>query len=143
MQRGMESTNRGRGATLEENRNLLEEIRSALKNKDIEALANLYAEDAVLEEVSSLSPPAHPIFVEGREAILERLKNEMLRDPVSGWARQLESTEIIDEVETDEALAYTEVRTYAAGDKVVAQHLAHKRNGRIGHDRMVVAWDSD
>jgi hypothetical protein len=100
-------------------------------------------EPANLEEVSSLSPPAHPMLLHGREAILQRLRDEILRDPVSGWARQIESTKVIDEMETDAAVAFTEVRTYAAGDKVLAQHLAHKQNGRIAHDRLVIAWDAD
>jgi uncharacterized protein (TIGR02246 family) len=124
-------------------RALIDEIRRALQNNDLEAFASLYAEDATMEEVSSLSPPAHPTVAHGRAAILERLRDEILRDPVSGWSRQLERTEVIDELETDEALAFTEVRTYAAGDKVLAQHLAHKKNGRIAHDRLVVAWDTD
>ena len=50
---------------------------------------------------------------------------------------------IIDEVETEEAIAFTEVRTYAAGDKVVTQHMAHKVNGRITHDRLVIARDAE
>jgi len=122
---------------------LMEQIRHALEMRDVEALANLYAEDAILEEVSSLHPPAHPIVVHGREAILKQLQDEFMRDPVGGWHREVKSTDIIDEVETDEAVAFTEVRTYAAGDKVITQHLAHKRNGRIQHDRLVVARDSD
>jgi len=124
-------------------RTLIDEIRRALTDNDLEAFAGLYAEDATLEEVSSLSPPAHPTVVHGREAILQRLRDEILRDPVSGWARQIESTKVIDELETDDAVAFTEVRTYAAGDKVLAQHLAHKQNGRIAHDRLVIAWDAD
>ncbi len=124
-------------------RALIDEIRRALASNDIEAFAGLYAEDATLEEVSSLSPPAHPAVVQGREAILQRLKDEMLRDPVSGWARQIKQTEIIDEMETDDQVAFTEVRTYAAGDKVMTQHMAHKKDGRIAHDRLVVARDAD
>jgi hypothetical protein len=124
-------------------RPMIEEIRRALESNDLEALAGLYAEDATLEELSSLSPPAHPTVVRGRDAILQRFRDEILRDPVSGWARQLERAEVIDELETDDAIAFTEVRTYAAGDKVLAQHLAHKHHGRITHDRLVVAWDAD
>jgi ketosteroid isomerase-like protein len=122
---------------------LVDRIRRALQSKDIEALAGLYADSAVLEEVSSLNPPAHPLILEGREAILERFRNEILRDPVSGWARQLKAVEIVDAIETDDALAFTEVRTYEAGDKVIAQHLARKRQGRIERDRVLVAWDAD
>ena len=122
---------------------LMGQIRHALEKRDVEALADLYAEDAILEEVSSLNPPAHPIVVHGREAILKQLRDEFLRDPVGGWHREVKSTDIIDEMETEEAIAFTEVRTYAAGDKVITQHLAHKRNGRIQHDRLVVARDSD
>jgi hypothetical protein len=119
------------------------EIRRAFETRDVEALASLYAEDAVLEEVSSLHPPAHPVIVHGRKAILARLRDDLHRDPVGGWSREVKSSAIVDEVETEDAVAFTEVRTYAAGDKVVTQHLAHKRNGRIEHDRLVVARDSD
>ncbi len=128
--------------TEEESVHLSDEIRRVLGRKDIEALADLYGERAVLEEISALSPPSHPTVTEGRDAIRERLLQEILHDPVSGWTRQLQSAEIVDVVETDEAIAFTEVRTYAAGDKVLAQHLAHKRDGLIEHDRVVVAFDA-
>ncbi|AGP34916.1 hypothetical protein [Sorangium cellulosum] len=122
---------------------LLAEITRALKGKDIEALSRIYADDAVIEEVSGRHPPAHPNVTTGRQAILERLQEDLFRDPVSGWARQLDAAEILDGIETDDGLAFTEVRVYAAGDRVVAQHLARKRNGLIGHDRVVVAWDAE
>jgi len=121
--------------------NLIQHIRWALEHDDLEALAMLYAENATLEEISNLSPPKHPLVVHGREAILNHMREEMHRDPVSGWARQVQSSELIDPVETDDRIAFTEVRTYEAGDKMVAQHVAHKENGRISHDRLVVAWD--
>ena len=120
---------------------LVDQIRSALAKNDIEALIELYAEDAVLEEVSSLSPPGHPAVVKGREAIRERLEKDLLHDPVSGWKRSLKSTDVVDEVETEDQLAFTEVRTYEAGDKVMAQHTIHKKEGQIGHDRVIIAWD--
>jgi len=122
---------------------LMEQIRHALEIRDIEALAELYAEDATLEEVSSLNPPAHPVVVHGREAILSRLRDEFMRDPVGGWHREVKRTDVIDAVETEDALAFTEVRTYAAGDKVITQHIAQKKSGRIQHDRLVVARDAE
>lgn len=120
---------------------LIAEIKDALEKKDLEAYANLFAEDAVLEEVSSRTPPAHPKVVRGREAIQKCLADDLLHDPVSGWTRHVTSSEIVDPIETDDAIAFTEIRTYEAGDKVVAQHIAQKKNGRIEHDRLVVAWD--
>jgi hypothetical protein len=141
MQRGMDSSFRPSGR--EPASGLLDRIQKALVNKDIDAIAALYAEDATLEEVSSLSPPSRPRVARGREAILTRLRQEMLHDPVSGWSRRLASATLIDGVETEEALAFTELRTYAAGDKALAQHLAHKHGGRIERDRLVIAWDSD
>lgn len=122
---------------------LLDRIRRALDGADFDALADLYAEDATLEEISSLSPPSHPTVVRGRDAVVGRLREETMRDPVSGWARQLQKITLLDGFETDDALAFTELRTYAAGDKVVAQHVAHKHGGRIDRDRMVIAWDAD
>ena len=122
---------------------MLDRIRRALEEKDLDALAALYAEDATLEEVSSLSPPSHPLVAQGRAAILKRLRQEMLHDPISGWSRNLTSATLLDGLETEDALAYTEVRTYAAGDKAMAQHVAHKHGGRIDRDRLVIAWDAD
>lgn len=142
MQAGMEGSARTRPLAQRVSGGLLAEITRALKGQDIEALSLLYAEDAVIEEVSSLHPPAHPNVTTGRQAILERLKNEHFRDPVSGWERQLDATEILDGIETDDGLAFMEVRVYAAGDRVFAQHLARKENGLIGHDRVVVVWDA-
>ncbi len=143
MMESVKTTSTGRVASKDDGSShlLSDELRRVLEKKDIEALADLYGERAVLEELSSLSPPSHPMVVEGREAIRDRLRQEMLHDPVSGWTRQLESAEIVDLIETDDAIAFTEVRTYAAGDKVIAQHLAHKREGRIHHDRVIVAFD--
>jgi ketosteroid isomerase-like protein len=122
---------------------LLERIRKALQERDLDALAALYAEDATLEEVSSLNPPSHPAVARGREAILLRLRQEMLHDPISGWSRSLESATLVDGVETEEAVAFVELRTYAAGDKAQAVHMAKKHGGRIDRDRMVIAWDAD
>lgn len=143
MQACMEGSARTRPSAQRVNGGLLAEITRALGDKDIEALSRIYAEDAVIEEVSSRDPPAHPSVTRGRQAIMERLKSDLFRDPVSDWERQLDSTEILDGIETDEGLAYMEVRVYAAGDRVVAQHLARKKNGLIGHDRVLVAWDAD
>jgi hypothetical protein len=122
---------------------LMDQIRRALETRDVDALAELYAENGVFEEVSALHPPAHPVVVQGREAIRKRLRDDFNRDAVGGWHREVKTVAIIDEMETDDHIAYTEVRTYAAGDKVVTQHMAHKRNGLIEHDRLVVARDSD
>ncbi len=122
---------------------VMDRIRSALENRDADALADVYAEDAIIEEVSGLHPPAHPVIVRGHEAIVERLRGDFSIDAVGGWHRRIENMKIIDEVETEEAIAFTEVRTYAAGDKVVTQHMAHKVNGRITHDRLVIARDSE
>ena len=118
-------------------------LRIALDAQDFEALGRLYAEDATLEEVSSISPPGHPLVVRGRDAIRQHLQDEILRDPVSGWRRQIQKSAVVDGLETDDAIAFTEERIYAAGDKVIAQHVARKRGGRIVHDRLVVAWDPD
>jgi len=122
---------------------MMDQLQRALSTQDFDALARLYAEDATLEEVSSLSPPAHPLMVQGREAIRQHLREQTLRDPISGWRRQIQQTAVIDGLETEDAIAFTEERVYAAGDKAIAQHVAHKRDGRIIHDRLVVAWDPD
>jgi hypothetical protein len=142
MHRAMESSFRPAGAR-EQGPALLDRIQRALADKDLEALAALYTEDATLEEVSSLSPPSHPVVAQGREAILHRLRKDILHDPVSGWSRNLESAAILEGFETEEGIAFTELRTYAAGDKALVQHVAHKHGGRIDKDRLLIAWDAD
>ncbi len=122
---------------------IMDQLRRALATQDFDALARLYAEDATLEEVSSISPPAHPLVVQGREAIRQHLRDQILRDPISGWRRQIQESSVVDGLETDDAIAFTEERVYAAGDKAIAHHLARKQGGRIVHDRLVVAWDPD
>jgi ketosteroid isomerase-like protein len=122
---------------------VMDQLRRALATQDFEALAALYTEDATLEEVSNLNPPAHPLVVQGREAILQHLRDQILRDPISGWRRQIQQATVIDGIETEDGIAFTEERVYAAGDKAIAQHVARKRDGRIVHDRLVVAWDPD
>ena len=122
---------------------VMERIRWALENRDAEALADIYADDAVIEEISSLHPPAHPVLVRGRKALLERFKKDFSVDAVGGWHRSIDNLAIVDAVETAESIAFTEVRTYAAGDKVITQHMAHKVGGQITHDRLVIARDSE
>ncbi len=122
---------------------IMDELRRALATQDFDALAGLYAEDATLEEVSSISPPTHPLVVHGREAIRQHLRDQILRDPISGWRRQIQESTVVDGLETEDGIAFTEERVYAAGDKAIAHHLARKRDGRIVHDRLVVAWDPD
>jgi ketosteroid isomerase-like protein len=131
------------GSTETKNGSMLAALRQALERRDVDALAELYADDAVLEEVSPLSPPAHPTVTRGRENIKKRLRHDIQRDPLGGWKREVRSSALLDAIETDEAVAFTELRTYEAGDKVIAQHLAEKRDGRIGRDRMVVVWDPE
>jgi ketosteroid isomerase-like protein len=120
---------------------LIDQIRSALENRDMDGLAQLYAEDAILEEVSATHPPAHPVVLRGREAIRARLHEESERDPVSGWERHLSSSRVVDGFETTDALAFTVLREFLAGDKVLQQHMARKKDGRIEHDRILTAWD--
>jgi ketosteroid isomerase-like protein len=122
---------------------MMDQLRRALATQDFDALARLYAEDATLEEVSSINPPAHPLVVQGREAILQHLREQILRDPISGWRRQIAQSAVVEGFETEDGIAFTEERIYAAGDKAIAQHVARKRGGRISHDRLVVAWDPD
>lgn len=122
---------------------MLDQLRRALAAQDFDALARLYTEDATLEEVSSINPPAHPLVVQGRDAILQHLREQILRDPISGWRRQIQQSAVVDGVETEDGIAFTEERVYAAGDKAIAQHVARKSGGRIAHDRLVVAWDPD
>jgi hypothetical protein len=116
-------------------------IEACLAAREFEQLADLYAEDALLEEVSATHPPSHPLVARGRAAILERMQRELLRDPVSGWGRRLGRIEVVDAVETASSLAYVERWTFVAGDTVVAHHLARLHAGRIVHDRVLCAWD--
>ena len=50
---------------------------------------------------------------------------------------------MVDGIETEDAIAFTEERVYAAGDRAIAHHLARKQGGHIVHDKLVVAWDPD
>lgn len=132
---------RGEPKAAEAPAGLVGRMRKALEDKDFEAQADLYADDAVLEEYSVLHPPAHPTVVRGRGAILERLRADGSRDPLSGWERRLVNASIIDEVETEDRAAFTVLREFFAGDRVISQHLAHVEHGRIVHDRIVAMWD--
>jgi hypothetical protein len=122
---------------------MMDQLQRALATQDFDAFASLYAEDATLEEVSSINPPAHPLVVKGREAIRQHLHEQILRDPLSGWRRQIQQATVVDGLETEDAIAFTEERVYVAGDKAIAQHVAHKRGGCIVHDRLVLVWDPD
>lgn len=107
-------------------------LRRAFENKDLEAMLDLYTEDAQYRAISKASPPRQAHALRGRERIGELLQEVFGRDLT------MEVKNIV--VEGDH-LAYEEECTYSDGNKVHSITMADLDGGRITRQTTVEAWD--
>ena len=109
-----------------------EALRRASEQKDVEALANHYAEDAEVHIVNRETPPSSPHVLRGREQIAEYLKDVCGRDLKS---------RIEDEVVGEERIAFNEACEYPDGTRVLSATTLEVRDGKIARQLSVEAWD--
>ena len=109
-----------------------EALRRASEQKDVEALANHYAEDAEVRIVNRETPPSSPHVLRGREQIAEYLKDVCGRDIKS---------RIEGEVVGEERVAFNEACEYPDGTRVLSATTLEVRDGKIARQLSVEAWD--
>jgi ketosteroid isomerase-like protein len=109
-----------------------EALRRASEQKDAEALANHYAEDAEMHVVNRETPPSSPHVLRGREQIAEYLRDVCGRDIKS---------RIEDEVLGEERIAFNEACEYPDGTRVLSATTLEVRDGKIFRQVSVEAWD--
>ncbi|MET7287939.1 nuclear transport factor 2 family protein [Streptomyces sp. NPDC005573] len=107
-------------------------LRRGIEGDTGNILLSLYADDAEIRIIDQNDRPSHPKIIRGRGEIAEMLDEVYSRD----MTHHLEQCVI----EGTHA-AFTESCQYADGTKVIAESMVTLRDGRIGEQIMIQAWD--
>ena len=111
-----------------------EELRRAQEHRDLDAMLNLYADDAEIRIVNRNTPPSSPYVLRGKEAIAEYLRDVFGRDM---------SHSIENEVVGEDRMAFNVACEYADGTRVLASENLEVRDGKVVRQVEVVAWDEE
>lgn len=107
-------------------------IKRAIETRDGRMLSSFYADDALLRVIDRNNPPSRPREVKGKPAI-------------STFWDDICSRAMTHEVEVGasegDRLAFTQSCRYPDGAKVFCMALIELKNGKIGRQTMVQAWD--
>lgn len=109
-----------------------ESMRDASERRDADALAALYADDAIVIAYDQDHPPSKPMRFDSKPEI-----EAMLRDISS---REM-THQVGDPVIGEDRFAFIERCEYPDGTKVVAERLCETRDGMIVREVMTQAWD--
>jgi ketosteroid isomerase-like protein len=109
-----------------------EVLRRAQEQRDLDAMLDLYADDAEMRIVNRNTPPSSPYVVRGKEAIAEYLRDVFGRDM---------SHSIENEVVGEERVAFNVACEYPDGTRVFASENLEVRDGKVVRQVEVVAWD--
>jgi ketosteroid isomerase-like protein len=111
-----------------------EVLRRAQEQRDLDAMLDLYADDAEMRIVNRNTPPSSPYVVRGKEAIAEYLRDVFGRDM---------SHSIENEVVGEDRVAFNVACEYADGTRVLASENLEVRDGKVVRQVEVVAWDEE
>jgi ketosteroid isomerase-like protein len=111
-----------------------EDLRRAQERRDLDAMLNLYADDAEIHIVNRNTPPSSPYVLRGKEAIAEYLRDV--------FGREMSHT-IENEVVGEDRLAFNVACEYPEGTRVLASENMEIRNGKVVRQVEVVAWDEE
>jgi ketosteroid isomerase-like protein len=109
-----------------------EALRRAEEQHDLDAMLDLYADDAEIRIINRNTPPSSPYVLRGKEEIAEYLKDVFSRD----MKHRVEN-----EVVGENRLAFNVDCEYPDGMRVLAAETAEVRDGKIVRQTEVVAWD--
>ena len=109
-----------------------EDLRRAQEQRDLDAMLDLYAEDAEIHIVNRNTPPSSPYVLRGKEAIAEYPRDVFGRDM---------SHSIENEVVGEDRLAFNVACEYPDGTRVLASENLEVRDGKVVRQVEVVAWD--
>jgi ketosteroid isomerase-like protein len=107
-----------------------EDLRRAQEQRDLDAMLDLYAEDAEIHIVNRNTPPSSPYVLRGKEAIAEYLRDVFGRDM---------SHSIENEVVGEDRLAFNVACEYPDGTRVLASENLEVRHGKVVRQVEVVA----
>jgi ketosteroid isomerase-like protein len=107
-------------------------LKRAVEGRDAEALAGMYAADAVLLVIDRDNPPSNPRRLTGKAAISSYFGDVCGRD----------MTHLIENGIADRnRLAFTQSCTYPDGTKVFCSAMLDLKSGKIAQQTVVQAWD--
>jgi hypothetical protein len=110
----------------------LETLRRGIEQRDADALASLYADDAELVEVDNDHPPGSPRSYRGRQEIADHFRDVCSRDMTHRLERP-----VLD----GERLAFTEACRYGDGTEVLCMATADlDETHKIVRQVAVTAW---
>ena len=109
-----------------------EDLRRAQEQRDLDAMLDLYADDAEIHIVNRNTPPSSPYVLRGKEKIAEYLSDVFGRDM---------SHSIENEVVGEDRLAFNVACEYPDGTRVLASENLEVRDGKVVRQVEVVAWD--
>jgi ketosteroid isomerase-like protein len=111
-----------------------EDLRRAQEQRDLDAMLNLYADDAEIHIVNRNTPPSSPHVLRGKEAIAEYLRDVFGREM---------SHSIENEVVGEDRFAFNVACEYSDGTRVLASENMEVRDGKVVRQVEVVAWDEE
>ena len=111
-----------------------EALRRSIEQRDLEALVDLYADDAEYQRIDRNSTPSAPMVVRGKEAIAE-----YWRDVLGREMRHHLQEEVIGE----ERIAFNDACQYPDGMRVLGAENLEVRDGKIVRHVSVQAWDEE
>jgi ketosteroid isomerase-like protein len=111
-----------------------EDLRRAQEQRDLDAMLDLYSEDAEIHIVNRNTPPSSPYVLRGKEAIAEYLRDVFGRDM---------SHSIENEVVGEDRLAFNVACEYPDGTRVLASENLEVRDAKVVRQVEVVAWDEE
>ena len=107
-------------------------LKRAVEGRKADALAAMYADDAVLHVIDRDNPPSAPRKLHGKQAIAEYHADVCGRD----MTHKIESG-----VATGNRLAFTQSCAYPDGTKVFCSAMVELKGGKIAQQTVVQAWD--
>ena len=107
-------------------------LKRAVEGRDAQALAAMYADDAVMLVIDHDNPPSNPRRLAGKAAISSYFSDVCGRD----MAHLIENA-----IATAGRLAFTQSCTYADGTKVFCAAMLDLKGGKIVQHTVIQAWD--
>lgn len=107
-------------------------LKRAIEGRKAAALADLYAEGAVVQVIDRDNPPSQPRSLRGRGAIAAYFEDVCGRD----MTHKVECS-----VATGNRLAFTQSCAYPDGTKVYCSAMIDLKGGKIARQVIVQAWD--
>jgi ketosteroid isomerase-like protein len=109
-----------------------EDLRRAEEQRDLDAMLDLYAEDAEVRIVNRNTTPSSPYVLRGKQEIAEYLRDVFAREMTHS---------VENEVVGEDRLAFNVACEYPDGTRVLASENMEVRDRKVIRQVEVVAWD--